>query len=111
MSHIALGQLGNFTAMHGDRGATAWSVPWKMPPHPGRLDGRTVVIGVARIALIVGLVADALGAVSALVLAIVITSGAVVVLGLGWGRPATTWPMCPWSLPGLVLPTSPWSFL
>ena len=100
--NIVLGQLGNFTGYDG-QGENRVVRALDTLLHPGRLDGRTVLIGAATIALIVGLERTRLGALG-LVLAVVITSGAVVVLGWDGVAQLTDVADVPRSLPGPVLP-------
>ena len=100
--NIVLGQLGNFTG-YASQGGNRVVRALDTLLHPGRLDGQTVLIGAATIALIVGLERTRLGQLG-MVLAIVITSGAVVILGWdGVARLADVADV-PRSLPGPVLP-------
>ena len=100
--NIVLGQLGNFTGYDGQGGNRVVRA-LDTVLHPGRLDGRTVLIGAATIVLIVALERTRLGALG-LVLAIVITSGAVVVLGWDGVAQLSDVADVPRSLPGPVLP-------
>ena len=100
--NIVLGQLGNFTGYDGQGGNRVVRA-LDTVLHPGRLDGRTVLIGAATIVLIVALERTRLGALG-LVLAIVITSGAVVVLGWDGVARLSDVADVPRSLPGPVLP-------
>ena len=84
--NIVLGQLGNFTGYDGQGGNRVVRALDTLL-HPGRLDGRTVLIGAATIALIVGLERTRLGSPRP-------GPGRRDHLGccrrarLGWGRPA-----------------------
>ncbi len=100
--NIVLGQLGNFTG-YDSQGANRVVRALDTLVHPGRLDGRTVLIGMATIALIVGLERTPLGQLG-MVVAIGITSGAVVVLGWDGVAQLADVADVPRSLPGPVLP-------
>ncbi len=76
--NIILGQLDNFTGYEA-AGSNRVSRAFDTILHPGQLDWATVAIGVATILLIVILRRTALGALG-MVVAIVITSGAAVLL-------------------------------
>jgi SulP family sulfate permease len=78
--NIVLGQLGNLTG-YTARGSNRVVRAIDTVLHPARLDGRSVVIGVATIALIVALERTRLGRLG-MVVAVAATSAAA--LGFGW---------------------------
>ncbi len=100
--NIVLGQLDNFTGYEAS-GANRVLRALDTVTHPGQLDLRTVLVGVATIALIVGLERTRLGQLG-MVVAIVVTSAIVVVAG--WDDVARLADVAdvPRSLPGPVLP-------
>lgn len=100
--NIVLGQLGNFTG-YDAQGDNRVVRAIETLLHPGRLDGRTLLIGTATIALIIGLERTRLGHLG-MVLAVMATSTAVV--ALGWDEVAQLSDLAdvPRSLPGPVLP-------
>ncbi|MFZ4519258.1 MAG: SulP family inorganic anion transporter [Microthrixaceae bacterium] len=83
--NIVLGQLANLTGYSAE-GANRVIRAVNTLIHPGRLDGRTLLVGVVTIALIVVLERTRLRSLG-LVVAVVITSAAVYVLG--WDQVAT----------------------
>lgn len=83
--NIVLGQLANLTG-YAAEGANRVLRAMNTVLHPGRLDGRTLLVGLVTIALIVLLERTALRALG-LVVAVVVTSAAVQVLG--WDQVAT----------------------
>jgi SulP family sulfate permease len=83
--NIVLGQLANLTGYAAD-GANRVVRALNTVLHPGRLDGRTLLIGVATIVLIVLLERTPMRSLG-LVVAVVVTSGAVALLG--WEQVAT----------------------
>ena len=100
--NIMLGQLGNFTGYEG-QGANRVVRAVDTLLHPGRLDGRSVAVGIATIALIVILERTPLGPLG-LVVAIVATSAAVVALGWDGVAQLADLAEVPRSLPGPVMP-------
>jgi SulP family sulfate permease len=78
--NIILGQLSNLTA-YDAQGASRLTRALDTLLHPGRLDGQSLIIGLATIGLIVLLERTPLGALG-LVAALIVTSAAAV--GLGW---------------------------
>ena len=78
--NIILGQLSNLTA-YDAQGASRLTRALDTLLHPGRLDGQSLIIGLATIGLIVLLERTRLGALG-LVAALIVTSAAAV--GLGW---------------------------
>ena len=102
--NIMLGQLGNFTGYEGQ--GPIWcrrAVDTLL--HPGRLDGRSVAIGIATIALIVILERTPLGSLG-LVVAIGALATSAAVVALGWDGVAQLADLAevPRSLPGPVMP-------
>ena len=83
--NIVLGQLANLTGYAAD-GANRVVRALNTVLHPGRLDGRTLLIGLATIALIVLLERTPLRSLG-LVVAVLVTSAAVPLLG--WDQVAT----------------------
>ena len=83
--NIVLGQLADLTGYRAD-GANRVTRAINTLIHPGRLDGKTLAIGLATIVLIVLLERTRLGSLG-LVVAVVVTSGFVYVLG--WDGVAT----------------------
>ena len=77
--NIILGQLSNLTA-YDAQGASRLTRALDTLLHPGRLDGQSLIIGLATIGLIVLLERTRLGALG-LVAALIVTSGAAVRLG------------------------------
>ena len=100
--NIMLGQLGNFTGYEG-QGANRVVRAVDTLLHPGRLDGQSVAIGLATIALIIILERTPLGPLG-LVVAIVATSAAVEALGWNGVAQLADLAEVPRSLPGPVLP-------
>ena len=100
--NIMLGQLGNFTGYEG-QGPNRVARAIDTLLHPGRLDGRSVAVGITTVALIVILERTPLGPLG-LVVAIVATSAAVVALGWHGVAQLADLAEVPRSLPGPVLP-------
>jgi sulfate permease, SulP family len=100
--NIVLGQLGNFTGYQSDAPNRVFRAVDTLV-HPGRLEGRTVLIGIATIALILLLERTRLGQLG-MVLAIVVTSAAVVALGWDGVAQLSDLAEVPRSLPRPVMP-------
>src|SRR5262245_1845328 len=100
--NIILGQLGNLTGYSAKgRNRVARAVDTLL--HPGRLDGRTLLIGIVTIALIILLERTPFGQLG-MVVAVVATSAAAVVLGWSGVDQLDDIADVPRALPGLVLP-------